>query len=91
MNKAVTWKRALSLTLLLGATSFIPGPAAWASESCPQDQHGRCEAPCPRGQLRHPAGYCTCGIPIGDPGAAPSCVEALKAFIAPSARTGGPL
>jgi hypothetical protein len=97
MNKAVTWRRALSLTLLVGATSFIPAPVAWASasSSCPEGQEqqksGRCEAPCPRGQLRHPAGYCTCGVPIGDPGAFPTCVEAVTALLAPGARTDGPL
>jgi hypothetical protein len=94
MNKAVTWSRALSLTLLLGATSFIPGPPAWASassgiraeessEPCPEGQErhksGRCVPPCATGQLRHPAGYCTCGVPVGDaPSTLASCVEAIQ-------------
>ena len=94
MNKAVTWSRALSLTLLLGATSFIPGRPAWASassgiraeessEPCPkgQERHksGHCEPPCPRGQLRHPAGYCTCGVAVGDAASTmASCVEAIQ-------------
>jgi len=88
------WSRTLSLTLLLGATSFIPAPAAWGSASsgiraeessqpCPEglERHksGRCVPPCPRGQLRHPAGYCTCGVAVGDAASTmASCVEAIQ-------------
>jgi hypothetical protein len=102
MNKAVTWSRALSLTLLLGAASVIPAPPAWAfassniradessEEPCPEGQErhksGRCVVPCPMGQIRHPAGYCTCGFPTGLD--FNSCTQALMALLAPSSNGG---
>ena len=83
MKTAVRWGRALSLCLVVGATSFLPAPA-WAAEQCAdgqeRDKSGRCVAPCPRGQFRHPSGYCTCGLAIGDAQSTlASCAEALRA------------
>jgi hypothetical protein len=86
MRTAVRWSRVLSLSLVLGATSFIPTPMVWASvssEPCAEgqerDKSGRCVSPCPRGQFRHPAGYCTCGVGIADPKATlTSCAEAIQ-------------
>ena len=83
MKLAARWSRALSLTLVVGATSFIPASMAWAADQCAQgqerDKSGRCVAACPRGQFRHPSGYCTCGIAMGDAQATlSSCGEALR-------------
>jgi hypothetical protein len=84
MKTVVRWSRALGVSLVIGATSFIPAPMVWAAEECPKgqerDKSGRCVAPCPRGQFRHPSGYCTCGLAIGDAQATlASCAEALRA------------
>lgn len=83
MKSAVRWRRALGVTLVIGAASFIPTSMVWASEQCAQgqerDKSGRCVSPCPRGQFRHPSGYCTCGLAIGDAQATlASCTEAIR-------------
>ena len=88
-NNTATWRR-VSVLFVASLSLLLPARVAWSADStdpCHQNQEGqtggRCGPPCPTGQLRHPAGYCTCGVPAGDPAAAPSCAEAVTAKVAP--------
>src|ERR1041385_8472912 len=89
-QQTVTGRR-LGVLFVASLSLLLPARVAWSADStepCRQNQEGqtggRCEPPCPTGQFRHPAGYCTCGVPLGDPAAAPSCAEAVTAKVAPN-------